>query len=267
MNVYNFKHKKSLNSAQEVVDCLNNSSDYLNERKLETNNKYVVSLSRAILLNPIHKDKFISYYSSLDSDSNKDQQKLQCYFNFTSIMDEKTNKSELFSTVFSDLTDLIPINTVTWESANQTIFYENENIPINNKIVSIPNVERHVKIDNNLAKKRVIIQNMLNQTKNKNQEKQNHQIINKDLQIGSNNLVEKSNLLIQNEFQNCKDNCKNCKVSNSMTIDEVMQIGQKRLIEELHAHGHPKSLKIRDKWRNLQEGRSELIHHYKTWHV
>jgi hypothetical protein len=66
----------------------------------------------------------------------------------------------------------------------------------------------------------------------------------------------------------CIYNCQNCMAAVQFKNEiEIKNIKQQEINEELHRHGHKKSLKLnKGKFRNTEEGRKELIEHYKKYH-
>lgn len=68
----------------------------------------------------------------------------------------------------------------------------------------------------------------------------------------------------------CIYNCKECLSEPKYSIVDIMRkefLSQKKISDELGAHGHKKSLKMKNnKFRNLKQGKDELINHYRYYH-
>lgn len=124
---YIFKNKTALKCAQDVVDALNSSSDFLLSEKLEKG--IALSESIAIIFNPPEKETLIRKKRFIRD--------INCYYNFQNIRDN--NNFEFFSTIFSNQTELIPVDSSIEE---QTFLFTNSTKPEDNKIVKISNEQR-----------------------------------------------------------------------------------------------------------------------------
>jgi hypothetical protein len=60
--------------------------------------------------------------------------------------------------------------------------------------------------------------------------------------------------------------CNDCKKSCKYDKNSIKKINQKQINEELHRHGHKKSLLIEGKMRLTEQGRKELLSHYEKYH-
>ena len=64
----------------------------------------------------------------------------------------------------------------------------------------------------------------------------------------------------------CIYDCELCDCLPNYTLNEVQSLGQKYVNEELVKHKHKSSLKIMNKFRKVDEGRAELLNHYRFFH-
>ena len=88
------------------------------------------------------------------------------------------------------------------------------------------------------------------------------------------NCLPRANCLLEMPkscFHKCKNKTVRCFAAPNYSLDQLKTdnlVSILSLEEELHIHGHPKSLFNRDKkrQRNVMEGKQELISHYRYAH-
>ena len=91
--------------------------------------------------------------------------------------------------------------------------------------------------------------------------------------LNFNNIPLENNSIVQPKFcfPNCNNSSTKCKAEPFYSINQITAenfINKLLLEEELKRHGHPTSLKMpkTKRQRNVEEGKRELIAHYRYAH-
>jgi hypothetical protein len=147
-----FKKQTSLKSAQDVVDALNENSIYINEGG--NNSESLRNNSIAILFNPPNR-RTVNRNKRIIKD-------LNCYYNLQNVL--KDGEFEFFSSIFSDRTSLIAIDSVLEDIIEN---FKNTVDPENNVVERISNNERSNIIQNNLTNKKRLIELIFESEKKK----------------------------------------------------------------------------------------------------
>jgi hypothetical protein len=140
------KNQRPLISAQDVVTCLNESYTNIHRGKIENNQQAEISI--AIHFNR-NEETIKRKYRFINN--------LNCYYNFqnTILVEDGETSYPFFSSIYSDLTDLIPVDSVLDDREEPFSYAENLN---NNSYEEISSEARHAKIDFNLRLKKIMIE-------------------------------------------------------------------------------------------------------------
>ena len=253
----------------------------------------------------VRRKQFISTLlkKKLINKSKRIIQDLDCYYNLQNIQSTtEDTEFELYSTLFSDRSIFTPVDSTI--ELIQNITFINKQQPCENKIININNESRSKTIQNNIVNKRKTIYYLSTIAKNSVRNVLDSE--SSTTEKNSILILFKINLLknlffiiyfqadlqqesIQKSFVNDKNNqinydssssltpkfciycCHNCRAIKNFSIQDLKKpnfIHQSKINDELHLHGHKKSLLMpkTKKFRTVSQAKEELIAHYEAFH-
>ena len=74
-------------------------------------------------------------------------------------------------------------------------------------------------------------------------------------------------IYVDESFDECNLECKNCKVLPSYRLNDISLINQNLINNELFKHNHHRTNGKNGKTRNAGESRNALLCHYKIFHL